>query len=118
MTLIDVADPADGDLALFDPAPGSRFVAFDISIHNWRGAGETVPVTPAAFTLTAGDGPNRRPSLVAVDGTVGAGAVRSGRSGTATVVFEIPSDARPHRLSWDVVDYITIPGAVRRSTGS
>jgi hypothetical protein len=109
MALIAVADPADADLALFDPAPGSRFVAFDISIRNWRGAGETVPVTTAAFTLKSGDGSERRPLMVAVDGTPGAGAVGSGRAGTATVVFELPRDARPHRLTWDVVDYISTP---------
>jgi hypothetical protein len=109
MTLLAVTDPADGDLALLAPAPGHRFIAFDISIHNWRGAGETVPVTTSAFELSTADGPRRRPVLVAVDRTAGAGAVGSGRTGRATIVFEVPTQARPNQLSWDVVDYIAIP---------
>jgi hypothetical protein len=109
MTLLAVTDPADGDLALLAPTPGHRFVAFDISIHNWRGAGETVPVTTSAFGLSTGDGSRRGPVLVAVDRTAGAGTVGSGRTGTATIVFEVPTQARPHQLSWDVVDYIAIP---------
>jgi hypothetical protein len=109
MTLMAVTDPADGNLTLFAPAPSHRFVAFDISIHNWRGAGQEVPVTTSAFELTSSDGPGRRPILVAVDDMPGAGAVGSGRTGTATIVFEIPAQSQPNQLSWDVIDYIAIP---------
>ncbi len=109
MTLVVATDPADNDLALLKPAVGERFVAFDISIHNWRGAGETVPVTTSAFHLTSDNGSRRQAAMVAVDGTPGSGAVASGRTATAIVVFEIPTDARPRQLTWDVLDYISIP---------
>ncbi len=67
MTLVAVTDPADDDLALFTQAAGRRFVAFDISIHDWRGAGETVPVTTSAFHFTSDSGSRRRAIMVAVD---------------------------------------------------
>ena len=73
MTLLAVTDPADGDLALFTPAPRQRFVAFDILIYNWRGAGETVPVTTSAFRLTTDDGRRRRPVLPVVAHVPGRG---------------------------------------------
>ncbi len=47
--------------------------------------------------------------MVAVDGTPGSGAVASGRTGTATIVFQIPTDARPRQLIWDILDYISFP---------
>ena len=109
MTLVAATDPADDDLALLAPPAGQRFVAFDISIHNWRSAGETVPVTSSAFHLTDDMGSTQKPIMVAVDQTPGSGAVASGRTGTATVVFQIPADARPRQLTWDVLDYISIP---------
>lgn len=109
MSLVAVTDPADDALALLTPAAEQRFVAFDISIRNWRGAGETVPVGTAAFQLTDDAGSARRPIMVAVDRTPGSGAIAAGRTGTATIVFEIPTDAQPQRLTWDVIDYISIP---------
>jgi hypothetical protein len=47
--------------------------------------------------------------MVAVDGTPGSRAVGSGRTGIAAVVFEIPTDARPTQLTWDILDYISFP---------
>jgi hypothetical protein len=109
MTLLEVSDPADNSLALLTPHDGQRFVAFTISIHNWRGAGETVPVSPSAYRLTTDGGSTTDAVMVALDGTPGSGAVASGRTGIATVVFEIPSNARPAQLRWDILDYISFP---------
>lgn len=109
MTLLEVSDPADDSLALLTPHDGQRFVAFTISIHNWRGAGETVPVSPSAFVLATDGGSTTDAVMVALDGTPGSGAVASGRTGIAAVVFEIPSDALPAQLTWDILDYISFP---------
>lgn len=81
MQLVAASDPADESLRLFDPEAGSRFVAFTIAIWNWRGAGETVPVTPSAFRLEDAEGERRAPVLVGVDGSAGPGAIRSGERG-------------------------------------
>jgi Domain of unknown function (DUF4389)/Domain of unknown function (DUF4352) len=109
MTLLDASDHANDSLSLLTPHDGQRFVAFTISIHNWRGAGETVPVSPPAFRLTTDGGSTTDAVMVAVDGTPGSRAVASGRTGIAAVVFEIPTDARPTQLTWDILDYISFP---------
>jgi hypothetical protein len=109
MRLVSVSDPADGQLGLFHVEAGERYVAFTISIRNWRGAGETVPVAESSFRIEDPDGDFHSPVLVGVDGRPGPGAVPSGETGEALIIFEVPGDRAPKRLIWDVVDYIAIP---------
>ena len=107
MTLDAVRDPAA--LGPFAPRAGARFVAFELTISNWRGAGEGLPVEASSFRLEDSGGARRAPVLVGLDGTPGAGSVPSHRLGRGVVVFEVREGVRPRRLIWDVVDYIAVP---------
>ncbi len=109
MGLRSVRDPADGALGLFQPRDDSRYVAFEVAISNWRGAGEGVPVRASSFHLQDRAGASRRPVLVGLNGVPGPGDVPSGRLGHGVVVFEVAADTQPKRLIWDVVDYIGTP---------
>jgi hypothetical protein len=109
MTLRSVRDPADGALGLFQPRPATRYVAFEIDISNWRGAGEGVPVRASSFHLEDHAGTSRPPVLVGLNGAPGPGDVPSGRLGRGIVVFELDTDQQPTRLIWNVVDYISTP---------
>jgi hypothetical protein len=109
MRLKSVHDPADRQLGLFQPSTGTRFVAFTISISNWRSAGETVPVTPSSFRLEDANGQLITPVLVGVDGRPGPESIGEGRTGDGLIVFEVPGMRPPQRLVWDVLDYIAVP---------
>jgi hypothetical protein len=109
MRLEMVRDPADPQLGLFRPATNARYVAFAISIRNWRGAGETVPITASAFRLEDANRQLHAPVLVGVDGVPGPGSIGSGRTGQGLVVFEVPGEQPPHKFIWDVLDYIAVP---------
>jgi hypothetical protein len=109
MALASVRDPADSALGLFQARPAARYVAFEIVISNWRGAGEGVPVTASSFRLRDDTGTSRHPVLVGLNGAPGPGDVPSGRLGRGVVVFELAADKRPTRLTWNVVDYISTP---------
>ena len=109
MRLESVHDPADRELGLFRPDAEMRYVAFTISIHNRRSAGETVPIVASSFRLEDASGELRAPVLVGVDGVPGPGSIGAGRTGDGLVVFEVPGEQPPHRLIWDVVDYIAVP---------
>ena len=109
MRLLSVDDPADGGIGLFRPEPGHRFVAFSVAIKRTPDSGETVHVTPSVFRLKDSNGGHHLPVLVGVDGVLGDGAIPSGQSGDALIVFELPGDDPPLSLTWDVLDYITQP---------
>ncbi len=109
MRLESVQDPADQELGLFRADADSRYVAFTISIRNRRSAGETVPIVTSSFRLEDANGELRAPVLVGVDGAPGPGSIGAGRTGEALVVFEVPGEQPPHRLIWNVVDYIAVP---------
>ena len=107
MALRSVRDPAT--LGPFAPRNGARFVAFEIVISNWRGAGEGVPVQVSSFRLRTTSDSVVAPVLIGLDGTPGNASVASGRVGHGIVVFEVRRDVQPQCLIWDVVDYIHFP---------
>lgn len=109
MMIASASDPADDELRLLQPSVGTHFVAFQISIENYRGANETVPVKSASFSLEDAEGGEHEPILVAVNGTPGEGTIGQGETGEALVVFEIAGTDPPRMLKWDVVDYISFP---------
>lgn len=109
MRLETVRDPADPQLGLFRPATNTRYVAFTISIRNRRGAGESVPIAASAFRLEDANGQLHAPVLVGVNGVPGPGSIGAGQTGDGLVVFEVSGEQPPHRLIWDVLDYIAVP---------
>ena len=107
MQLALLADPADSSLSLIPAAPGSRFVAFSIDIQT-NFAGQQVDLEPGAFQVDDTAGHTHEASIVSVNGVIGRDSI-SNRHAVATVVFQIPSDRLPQRLTWDVVNYIDVP---------
>ncbi len=91
----------------------ARYVAFAISIRNWRRRREKPCRSPHQHRLEDADGQLHSPVLVGVDGVPGPGSIGSGRTGDGLVVFEVPGEQPPHRLIWDVLDYIAGSGAPR-----
>ena len=103
-------DPADEIFAgLLRPEAGHRFLEFDLDIENQRGEGEEIAVRASSFSLRDSSNDRHEPMLVMVEGRLSPAAINNGQKATVRLVFEVPQEAGPSELRYDVLNYINKP---------
>ncbi len=108
--LRSAVDPADDQYSFLAVRPGYRLVEFRFTIRNWRGADEKVPIRNGRFELRDTRGVAQKPLIATVDGNeLAPFDIASGDTVTLQLLFELPLDADPAELKYDVLDYISFP---------
>ena len=99
-------DPADDLYAFLTAAPGHRLVEFRLVMENYRGAGQTVPIRASRFNLLDTEQGNHESLIVTVNRSdVAPIDIESGDEATLQLLFELPHDADPAELQYDVLEY-------------
>ncbi len=103
-------DPADDQYAFLAARPDYRLVELRFIIKNWRGAGEEVPIRTRRFELQDTGGGTHEPLLAIVNRReIAPFDIGSGDTAALQLVFELPVNADPLELEYDVLEYIDYP---------
>jgi hypothetical protein len=105
--LTSVSDPLSDEETLLEPDPGRRLVMFEFSVANDRS--RDMKIEEPDFELKDGEGKQRQPELVTVDGHAATQEVGEDETATVRVVFELPEGVAPAELKY----WPSLPG--RRS---
>ena len=108
--LRSAVDPADEQYAFLAVRPDFRLVELRFVIENYRDNGEEVPIRKGRFELQDNDGGTHEPLIATVNGSeIAPFDIESHDTATLQLVFELPAEADPLELEYDVLEYISNP---------
>ena len=93
----------------FVAEPGTRLIAFELTINQRPSSTENVPIRSSSYSLRSETGARYKALMVTVDSKSAPVDLGHNERAITRVIFEVPVDERPVEFRYDVLNYIDVP---------